>query len=85
MNNIATITSKRQFTIPVSAFRELKLRVGDTVLVTSRDGGLHIEPMARLVDKLAGSVPVPARFKGAKDTDELIGAAKREYFKKQRA
>jgi len=83
MNTIATITSKRQFTIPVSAFRELGLREGDKMLVTSQDGGLRLEPMANLVDKLAGSVQVPVRFKGAKDTDDLMRLAKREHFKRR--
>ncbi len=83
MNQTATITHKRQFTIPVRVYNELGLRAGDKVLVTHADGKLLIEPMARLVDKLAGSVTVPDRFKHLKNTDILIKKAKQEYFKQR--
>lgn len=80
MNQVATVTHKRQFTIPVRVYNELGLRAGDKVLVSHDDGKLLLEPMTQLVDKLAGSVALPARFKHLKDTDIIIKKAKEEYF-----
>jgi len=85
MNYIATITSKRQFTIPSALFKEAKLKSNQKVLVSlvSADGVLKIEPMKRTVDQLAGSVKVPSRYKGM-DIDKMIEKAKLEYFSKKR-
>ena len=83
MNQTATITHKRQFTIPVRVYNELGLRAGDKVLVTHANGKLLIEPMTRLIDKLAGSVVVPDRFKRLKNANILIKKAKQEYFKQR--
>ena len=85
MNYIATITSKRQFTIPVALFREANLKTNQKVLVrlVSADGVLRVEPMKRIVDQLAGSVKVPSQYKGM-NIDEMIEKAKLEYFSKKR-
>jgi AbrB family looped-hinge helix DNA binding protein len=80
MNHTATVTRKRQFTIPVRVYNELGLRTGDKMLVTHIDGKLLVEPMTRLVNTLAGSIAVPARFKHLKNTDAIIKKAKEEYF-----
>lgn len=85
MNYIATITSKRQFTIPAALFKEANLKSNQKVLIRliSTDGVLRVEPMKRIVDHLAGSIRIPARFKGM-DIDEMIGEAKLEYFSQKR-
>lgn len=85
MNYIATITSKRQFTIPAALFKEANLKTNQKVLVrlVSADGVLRVEPMKRIVDQLAGSVKVPSQYKGM-NIDEMIEKAKLEYFSKKR-
>ena len=47
MNYIATITSKRQLTIPAALFKEANLKSNQKVLVRliSTDGVLRVEPM----------------------------------------
>lgn len=82
MNYLATITSKRQFTIPVAIFEELNLQVGQKVIVSEEDGSIKITSALALLDKLAGSVKVPKKYKGM-DIDEMIEKAKREYFRKK--
>lgn len=81
MNCIATITSKRQFTIPAALFRDANLKTNQRVLVRliSADGVLRIEPMKRIVDQLAGSVRIPSQYKGM-DIDKMIEKAKLKYF-----
>lgn len=75
----ATITSKHQLTIPAEAFRKLNLRTGQKLSIHMSDQSLHITPMEKLIDDLAGSVKLPKKFKN-KDTDEIIALSKKEYF-----
>lgn len=82
MIGLATITSKRQFTIPVAAFEDLNFRVGQKVVVTSDNGALKITPAEKLVNDLAGSIRVPKKFKN-KNIDEIIEIAKARYFAKK--
>ena len=81
MDYVATITSKRQFTIPAVLFKRANLRSNQKVLVRLVDADriLRVEPMKRIVDELAGSVRVPPKYKGM-DIDKMIGKAKFEYF-----
>ena len=79
MAYIATITSKRQFTIPSELFKSIKLSEGDKVLVEEKDGGLRIKKAADLVEELAGSVEIPEHLKGI-NVDEAIRIAKKNYF-----
>lgn len=81
MNYLATITSKRQLTIPVEVFNTLKLRVGEKVLVLPQDGGFRIAPALRLIDQLAGSVKIPKRFQGL-NINGIVKKAKQEHFRK---
>lgn len=85
MNYIATITSKRQFTIPAALFKEANLKSNQRVLIklVSADGVLRVEPMRRIVDQLAGSVKVPSQYKGM-DIDEMIRKAKLKYFSEKK-
>lgn len=81
MNQTATISSKRQFTIPVKMFNALNLREGEKVVVSQQDDALLIEPMSALIDRLGGSVKKPARLKRVDDPDTLIREARRKYFR----
>lgn len=76
----AMITSKLQLTIPVKIARSAGVKSGDRVSIAEEDGKIVIIPMRKLVEELAGSVPVPEKWKG-KDIDEIIRDGKDEYFK----
>lgn len=79
MMYLATITDKRQMTIPAALFRELNLSRGDK-LVLSRNGDLvTLTPAVALVEKAAGMFTAPKDLKG-KDVDRLIEEAKYRYF-----
>lgn len=80
MPQMATITSKKQLTIPASLFYAAGLYVGQKVIVTEENGRLMLTPAEKLVEELAGSVPVPAKWRGKK-LDRIIDDAKDEYFK----
>lgn len=77
----ATITSKRQLTIPAKLFKQLNFKIGQKVAISEEAGILKIEPMEALLDRLAGSVKIPLRFKGL-SLEEIIERAKAEYFGK---
>ena len=79
MNYTATITSKRQFTIPAKLFNKVGFKVNQKVLVKEQDGRVLIEPATALVERLAGSVKVPKRFRDL-GTEEIIKKARKEYF-----
>ena len=82
MMKIATITSKRQLTIPASFFGRLALKTGQKVIVSQEDNFIKIEPALSLVKRLAGSVEKPARFKKM-PLNKIIDKAKKEYFGKR--
>jgi len=81
MIKTATITSKRQITIPASLFRKAGLTERQKVIISEEKGKLVITPLANLIEKLAGSLEVPNRWKG-KDLDTIIEESKAEYFAK---
>ena len=76
----ATITSKLQLTIPVKIAHKVGVKSGERVHIVEEDGRIIITPMRQLVEQLAGSIPMPEKWKG-RDIDEIIGEAKEEYFK----
>ena len=82
MIKLATITSKRQITIPVSLFRRLNLQQGDKVIISEDKGKLTLSPALQLVKQLAGSVKIPEKLK-AKNAEEVIRTAKETYFTKR--
>lgn len=84
MGRIATITAKKQLTLPAAVFREARLKEGQKVLVEERNGEVVIKPLARLVRKLSGSLKVPSHWRG-KDLEEIIKEAKREYFRHRKS
>ncbi len=80
MSQMATITSKKQLTIPAEVFRKAGLQIGQRVIVSEENGSLKITSAEALVEKLAGSVPIPKKWQG-KDLDQIIDEARDEYFR----
>ena len=78
MQKVSTISSKRQLTIPSQIFQAVGLKEGQKVLIEEKDGAVVIKPASNVVDRLAGSVKVPARFV-ALGIEEIIRRAKKEY------
>jgi len=83
MQLLATITSKRQLTIPVAMFQNLGLQLTRKVLIRADGNVLTIEPASALVQSLAGSVQIPTKYKG-KSTEDIIRDAKHKYFRKRK-
>jgi AbrB family looped-hinge helix DNA binding protein len=83
MAQTATITDKRQFTIPIETYRKLGFREGGKVIVTHRGNKMIVEPAEKIIHRLAGSVSLPKRFRGL-PLDAVIRKAKNEHFNKKR-
>lgn len=56
MTYIATITSKRQVTLPAGLFAKLDLTTGTKVLVTEDKGKIILSPTESAVRELAGII-----------------------------
>jgi AbrB family looped-hinge helix DNA binding protein len=80
---LATITSKRQLTIPSKVFKTVGFKKGDKVIVEEENGALKIKKATALVEELAGSVKVPKHLMGV-DVDEAIRIAKQRRFSKNK-
>ena len=80
MNQVATITSKKQLTIPVAIFNKIGLKIGQKVLVSEDNGHLLITPAEKLVEELAGILTMPKKWKD-KTIDQIIEDSKKEYFR----
>jgi len=63
MMQLATITSKKQFTIPADIFRAAGFKTGQKILVTRKDRSLLLEPVEDIVENLAGSVRIPKKYR----------------------
>lgn len=83
MTHIATITSKKQLTLPAKIFRAAGLKEGQKVIVKMEHGKVVLIPAVDAVKKLAGSVQLPKRLRG-KDIDEVIELAKKDYFQNKK-
>lgn len=81
MNQIATVTSKMQLTLPVVIYKKAGIKKGQKVLVSEENGKIIITPARRLVEELAGSLSLPEKWKG-KGIEQVIETAKSDYFKK---
>ena len=73
------ISSKRQITIPVDIFNYLALNEGDRLIVNIDEGKIVMEKSQKLLDKMAGSLYLPKKFKN-KSLDFIIRDSKQEYF-----
>lgn len=80
MTQTTTITSKKQLTIPSHLFNKAGLKIGQKLIVSEKNGTLILTPAEKLVENLAGSVPIPSKWRG-KNADEIIEDSKNEYFK----
>ncbi|MBI5620884.1 AbrB/MazE/SpoVT family DNA-binding domain-containing protein [Candidatus Gottesmanbacteria bacterium] len=76
----ATLTGKQQLTVPAELFRKLNWEIGQKVLISEHNGSLSVTSALDLIDRLAGSVPVPKRFKGI-PVDQVIERAIAENHK----
>ena len=81
MTHIATVTSKRQLTIPASLFKKAKMSKGDKLFIVEKSGELRIKKANLLVKQLAGSVTVPKHLRGV-NIDTAIKEAKKKHFNK---
>lgn len=82
MNYVATITSKRQFTIPSDLFKMVNYRPQQKLLIqiiNADEGFISVKPMRQLVEDLAGSVKIPKKFRGM-NIDKMIELAKLKHF-----
>lgn len=79
VTQIATITDQRQLTLPVALFYNNMFAAGEKVVVETLADGIKITPAVKLVRKLAGSVPIPDRFKGL-EVSQIRDKAIKEYF-----
>lgn len=82
MNYIATITSKRQLTIPVAVFENLNFKTGQKVVVSVENNALKIVSAQKLIDQLAGSIKVRPELRGI-PFEKALETAKRRYFAKK--
>ena len=84
MSTSATITTKRQLTIPARLFKRANLRVGDKVSLDYRGGAIMLTSARERVRALAGSVRAPkwARHVSA---DTSIEKGKSAYFRRRQA
>ncbi|MDO8498587.1 MAG: AbrB/MazE/SpoVT family DNA-binding domain-containing protein [bacterium] len=62
MTQIATITSKKQLTLPAELFRKAGFRIGQKLVVSEENGRLILTPAEKLVEEFGGSVSMPKRW-----------------------
>ncbi len=79
MNKTATITGKRQITIPIKLFKAANLDKNKKVIISQEKNRLVITSAVSLVENLAGSLKMPTSWQG-KDLEEIIEESKAEYF-----
>ncbi|MEK9143328.1 MAG: AbrB/MazE/SpoVT family DNA-binding domain-containing protein [Patescibacteria group bacterium] len=82
MYQTATITSKRQLTIPAEMYRKMNFEKRQKVILSLEVDAIRIESAVDLVDRLAGSLSVPPSYRG-KNVDAMIIEAKRVHLQKR--
>jgi len=82
MTYLATITDKRQVTIPADVYRSMGMKKGQKVVVQVDDRIISMRLAEDLVEKLAGSVKIPVEYKNM-GVDKIIAKAKRVHFDKK--
>ena len=75
MTYTATLTGKQQL------FRRLNWKIGQKVLISQNGSVLSVTAALDLIDRLAGSVPLPKKFKGL-TIDQIIDRATSENHSK---
>lgn len=76
---LATITSKRQLTIPAKLFSELGLEAGQKLVLVKEGRRVYLETANDQLAALAGSIKTPQHLRGA-NLDTMIRRAKKAYF-----
>ena len=79
MTYTATVTSKRQLTIPAELYKALDLKSGSKVSLTLNQDTVTLEPIDKILNRLQGSIKLPKRFRGM-DIEQIIQTAKNEYY-----
>ena len=85
MDYVATITSKRQFTIPSDLYRMVNYKPQQRLLiqiVNADEGLISVKPMSQLVEDLAGSVPVAKEYKNL-SLEKMVEKARKDYYVNQ--
>lgn len=79
MWQFATITSKKQLTLPAKIVKKYNFRVGQRVAFGEERGRLFLVPAEEVVEELAGSLKIPEKWKG-KSLDQIVDISRQEYF-----
>jgi len=82
MTYTATITSKRQLTIPVALFRKTKLKQGQKIILTEKNGIIKMESALDMVNRLAGSLKLPKKYQSL-PINSVISQAKEKYWQEK--
>ena len=81
MTYIATITSKRQVTLPAALFSKLDLESGTKVLITEDRGKIVMSPSESIVRELAGIIKAPKRISDSQ-LEKMINDSKKKRLEK---
>lgn len=79
MLHTVKITSKRQITIPIKAYKQLHLDKDDQLTIRVVANSLVLQKAQSLLDSLAGSLKLPKKYRN-KPLEEIIRQAKKDYF-----
>jgi AbrB family looped-hinge helix DNA binding protein len=79
MQQIVSITSKNQITLPVKITRLLNINRGDRLVIKVESGRIIMEKAQQLLDDLAGSLYLPKKYRN-KSLSYIVKEAKKEYF-----
>lgn len=82
MTQMATITGKRQLTIPSRIYHDLNLQVGQKLVISSSGNSIIIKPALSLIENLAGSLSLPPKYKKT-PLNQIILQSKQEHFQKK--
>ena len=82
MTYTATITSKRQLTIPVKLFKKINLQQGQKIVLTEENGIIKMESAIDMVNRLAGSLKLPRKYQSL-SIDSVISQAKEKYWRQK--
>lgn len=78
----ATVTSKRQITLPIKLFADFGIEPGDKLTMIAYDDGILMKRQVDLVNKLAGSVKLPVKYQGM-EIEKIIHQAKESYWQEK--
>jgi AbrB family looped-hinge helix DNA binding protein len=69
---LATLSKRRQLTLPADVARELGVHAGDKVEFTIEDGHVELRPARTFTARtLAGSVPIPEHLRGVPMKEQI--------------